>query len=183
MKRGMGRQAGLVAQSCPTLVTPWTVDCPAAPLSMGVSRQEYWSGLPFPSPGDLPNPEIEPGSPALQADSSLTKPPGKGNRKRQNQTSRYFFPLLLLRINLTLYSSPVSTTWHFLPDNRKLIKCLLQQVHLHTNIFSLDLLKQFQGCFLVSCAQMRKYICNKGTVCFQILLHKFLKNKKIDQGI
>ena len=41
------------------------------PLSMGFPRQEYWSGLPFPSPGDLPNPGIEPGSPALWADSLL----------------------------------------------------------------------------------------------------------------
>ena len=47
--------------------TPWTV-ARQAPLSMGFSRQEYWSGLPFPSPGDLPKPGIEPGSPALQAD-------------------------------------------------------------------------------------------------------------------
>ena len=47
--------------------TPWTV-ARQAPLSMGFSRQESWSGLPFPSPGDLPNPGIEPGSPALQAD-------------------------------------------------------------------------------------------------------------------
>ena len=47
--------------------TPWTVTC-QAPLSMKFSRQEYWSGLPLPSPGDLPDPEIEPGSPALQAD-------------------------------------------------------------------------------------------------------------------
>ena len=45
-----------------------------APLSMEFSKQEYWSGLPFPSPGDLPNPGIEPGSPALQADSGLTEP-------------------------------------------------------------------------------------------------------------
>ena len=44
--------------------TPWTVAY-QAPLSMGFSRQEYWSGLPFPSPGDLPDPGIEPGSPAL----------------------------------------------------------------------------------------------------------------------
>ena len=44
--------------------TPWTVAY-QAPLSMGFSRQEYWSGLPFPSPGDLPNPGIEPGSPVL----------------------------------------------------------------------------------------------------------------------
>ena len=48
-----------VTQSCPPLCDP--VDCsPPAPLSMGFSRQEYWSGLPFPSPGDLPNPGIEP---------------------------------------------------------------------------------------------------------------------------
>ena len=47
--------------------TPWTVAYQAPP-SMEFSRQEYWSGLPFPSPGDLPNPGIKPGSPALQAD-------------------------------------------------------------------------------------------------------------------
>jgi len=46
---------------------PWTVAC-QAPLSMEFSRQEYWSGLPFPSSGDLPDPRIEPESPALQAD-------------------------------------------------------------------------------------------------------------------
>ena len=49
-------------------VTSWTV-AHQAPLSMGFSRQEHWSGLPFPSPGDLPNPGIEPRSPALQAGS------------------------------------------------------------------------------------------------------------------
>ena len=48
-----------------------------APQSMGLSRQEYWSGLPFPSPGDLPIPGIEPGSPALQADTLPSEPPGK----------------------------------------------------------------------------------------------------------
>ena len=63
---------GLVSKSCPTLVTPWTVAC-QAPLSMEFSRQEYWSGLPFPSPRDLPNPAIEPRSPALQADSLPTE--------------------------------------------------------------------------------------------------------------
>ena len=59
---------GLVAKSCPTLATPWTIAL-QAPLSMGFSRQEYWSGLPFPSPRDLLNPGIKPRSPALQADS------------------------------------------------------------------------------------------------------------------
>ena len=52
------------------------MDCgPQAPLSMGFSRQEYWSGLPFPSPEDLPKPGFELGSPALQADSLLSQPP------------------------------------------------------------------------------------------------------------
>ena len=56
--------------------TTWTVTYQALP-SMGFSRQEYWSGLPFPFPGDLPNPGIEPGSPALQADALPSEPPGK----------------------------------------------------------------------------------------------------------
>ena len=56
--------------------TPWTIAY-QAPLSMGFSRQECWSGLPFPSPGDLPNPGIEPRSLALQEDTLLSEPPGK----------------------------------------------------------------------------------------------------------
>ena len=58
------------------ILQPWTVAC-QAPLSMGISRQEYWSGLPFPSLGDLPDSGIEPGSPALQADSLPTELQGK----------------------------------------------------------------------------------------------------------
>ena len=58
--------------------TPWTVAHQASP-SMGFSRQEYWSGLPFPSLGDLPDPRIKPGSPALQADTLPSEPPGKLN--------------------------------------------------------------------------------------------------------
>ena len=57
-------------------VTPWTVTYQAL-RSMGFSRQEYWSGLPFPSPGDLPNPGIEPRSPALQTDTLPSEPLGK----------------------------------------------------------------------------------------------------------
>ena len=56
--------------------TLWTVAYQASP-SMGFSRQEYWSGLPFPSPGDLPHPGIKPGSPALEADALTSEPPGK----------------------------------------------------------------------------------------------------------
>ena len=60
-----------VTQSCPTLVTSWTIQ------SMEFSRPEYWSGQPFPSPGDLPNPGMEPRSPTLQADSLAAEPQGK----------------------------------------------------------------------------------------------------------
>ena len=66
-------------QSCPTFVTPWAV-AGQVPLSMGFPRQEYWSGLPFPSPGDFPDPGIEPKSlisPALAGRFFTTEPPGK----------------------------------------------------------------------------------------------------------
>ena len=65
---------GLVAKSY-LFVTPWTAAY-QAPLSMEFSRQEYWSGLPFPFPVDLPNSGIKPKSPALQVDSLPTEPPG-----------------------------------------------------------------------------------------------------------
>ena len=61
---------GLVTKLCLTLATPWTVAC-QAPLFIGSSRQEYWNGLPFPSPVYLPDPEIKPMSLALQVDSLL----------------------------------------------------------------------------------------------------------------
>ena len=67
---------GLVAKLCPTLTTPWTV-AHQAPLFMGFPRQKYWSELPFLSPRDLPDPRIEPKSPALQVDSLSTEPLGK----------------------------------------------------------------------------------------------------------
>ena len=68
--------------------TPWTV-AHEAPPSMGFSRQEYWSGLPFPSPGDLPNPGIKPGSPALQTDALTSEPPGKP----RNHYNQHIFPM------------------------------------------------------------------------------------------
>ena len=73
--------SGLVTKSCPTLVTPWSVAC-QAPLSTGSSSQEYWNGLLSLSPGDLHNPGIEAGSPALQADSLPTELPEKPNEYR-----------------------------------------------------------------------------------------------------
>ena len=64
------------AQLCPTLCDPMDESL-QAPQSVGFSRQEYWSGLPFPSPGDLPNPGIEPRSPALQEDCLSSESAGK----------------------------------------------------------------------------------------------------------
>ena len=60
-------------------MTSWTVACQAR-LSLEFSMQEYCRGLPFPSPGDLPNPGIKPGSPTLRADSLQFEPPGKPNK-------------------------------------------------------------------------------------------------------
>ena len=68
----------LVTQLCLILASSWAVAC-QTPLSMEFSRQEYWSGLPLPSPGDLPDPGIKPRSSALQADSLLLEPPTSQN--------------------------------------------------------------------------------------------------------
>ena len=66
--------------------TLWTV-ARQAPLSMGLSRQGYWSGLPCPPPGDLPDPGVEPASPALEADASLrSQPPGKPRNEDNNNS-------------------------------------------------------------------------------------------------
>ena len=83
--------------------TPWTVGH-QAPLSMGFSRQEYWSGLPFPSPGDLPDPGIKPRSPALQADALPSEPPGKPKSQHSRGNSfkisvSYNFKKLLTNCN------------------------------------------------------------------------------------
>ena len=68
----------LVTQSCLTLCDPMD-DCPPDSSDMDFPMHEYWSGLPFPPPGNLPDPGIKPGSPALQADSLLSEPPGSPN--------------------------------------------------------------------------------------------------------
>ena len=75
----LNREAAIRLSTCLTLVIPWICQ---APLSMGFSRQEYWSGLPFPSPGDLPNPGIEPRSPALQANDLPNELRGKTQVER-----------------------------------------------------------------------------------------------------
>ena len=84
--------------ACPPLCFPWTV-ARQAPLSVGFPRHEYWSGLPCPSPGDLPDPGIEPGSPALKANSLLSEPPQKQWRQimdKKIQKTPKTRPLLLM---------------------------------------------------------------------------------------
>ena len=84
------------------IATPWIVAHQAS-LSMGFSRQEYWSGLPFPSPGDLPEPGIEPRSPALQADSLLSEPQGKQINLHKFTCSIQFSSVQLLSCVLLLW--------------------------------------------------------------------------------
>ena len=67
---------GLVAQLCPTFCNPMDYSLLVSSVN-GILQEEYWSGLPFPSPGYLPNPGIEPGCPALQEDPLWSEPPGK----------------------------------------------------------------------------------------------------------
>ena len=66
----------LVSQACLTLCDPMNCSLPR-PSIHGIFQQEYWSGVPFPSPEDLPDPRMEPGPPALYADALLSEPPGK----------------------------------------------------------------------------------------------------------
>ena len=97
--RGSSQKETIQGMSLPSgcYVSLWSV-----PLSLGFSRQEYWSGLPFPSPGDLPNPGMEPRSPTLQEDSLPTEPPGKSpSLTSWNQTFALFLECeaLLLDMN------------------------------------------------------------------------------------
>ena len=94
-------------------VTPWTVAC-QAPLFMGFSRREYWSGLPFPSPGNLPDPGIKSASPALAGGFFTTEPPGKFSSVAQS------FPTLCDPMNRSTPGLPVH---HQLPE--------FTQTHLH----------------------------------------------------
>ena len=88
----------LVAKSCLTLGTPQTVVTHQAPLSMGFSRQEYWSGLQFLSPGDLPHPGREPTSPALQVDSLLLS-----HQERWYKWLKWYILFIYLFLNGTFF--------------------------------------------------------------------------------
>ena len=123
-------------------MNPWTV-AHQAPLSMGFSRQEYWSGLPFPSPGDLPDPGIEPGFPALEADSLPSEPPGKPHLyKKDSQIStpvQSEVKVLVTESCLTLcypmdYSSPGSPAHGDSPSKNTGVGCHT----LHHRIFPIQ---------------------------------------------
>ena len=93
------------SSSCAQLfATSWTAACQAPP-SMGFSRQ-YWSGLPFPSPGDVPNPEIQPRFPALQADSLPAEPPGK-------PFAQYWYILIIQGLMSLFIAGKLSTVRFF----------------------------------------------------------------------
>ena len=97
----IGGSGDLIAKL--TLATPWTI-AHQAPLSMAFPRQECWNGLPFPSPEDLPNPWIKPGSPTLQAYSSLFEPPGKPHVSLTSpklDCSSVFYYLVILTLKST----------------------------------------------------------------------------------
>ena len=96
-------------------VTPWTVVYQAPP-SMGFSRQEYWSGLQFPSPRDLPDQGIEPGSPAFQADALTSEPPGKPMKN-------------LVQLSSASLCNPMDCTMPGFPVHYQLLE--LTQTHIH----------------------------------------------------
>ena len=93
------RQVKVKVKSCLTLCDPWTI-AHQAPPSVEFSRQEYWSGLPFPSPGDLPDPGIEPRPLTLQADALTSAPPGK--QKDLEQILNYFLRFSVFLNNFIL---------------------------------------------------------------------------------
>ena len=105
-------------------VIPWTV-ARQAPLSMGFSRQEYWSGLPCPPPGDFPNPGVEPRSPALQSYSVLSEPPGQPKNTGMGglsllqeifltqESNRGLLHCRRILYQLSYQGSPLTTIWTF----------------------------------------------------------------------
>ena len=96
-------------------VTPWTVAL-QAPLSMGFFRHEHWSGLPCPPPGDLPNPGMEPRSPALQADSLPDEPQGKP----LIPVAKLIFPYSVSMVKLqSLCKAQVAVKWSLVLDQRQ----------------------------------------------------------------
>ena len=109
--------------------TPWTVAYEAPP-SMEFSMQEYWSGLPFPSSGNLPDPGIQPGSPALQADALPSEPPGKPQKEgdiRKTDISFRNVNVSYKRITSTTQAAELHLCLLFLKNNQLKVIHMLQR--------------------------------------------------------
>ena len=136
-------------------VTSWTIAYQAPP-SMGFSRHEYWSGLPFPSPGGLPDLGIKPGSPTLEANALTSEPPGKTNLVSQLlsycflltfSTSCYYFWISNSlkgkeALNVRLISSNSFSVWDFSPQ---VLAALVPLWYLQIDCFNF----KFCSCFPV----------------------------------
>ena len=117
---------------------PWTV-AHQAPLSMEFSRQEYWSGLPFPAPGDLPDSGIEPGSPALQTDSLPSELKGSPWSLVIVRTPTINYSIIVITVALVCWAPPCtdSVLSHLIPFETQWISYVLSiMLHLHLPIMS-----------------------------------------------
>ena len=127
---------GLVAKSCPVLATPWTV-AHHAPPSMGSSRQEYRSRLPYHTPGNLSGPEMEPGSPALQADSLPTELPGNYAMNNQSEVNLKEISIHALNPETLFITAHSHRASHFFKDS----SCVLLWIR-HVFLFSWESWRQ-----------------------------------------
>ena len=136
-----------VLSSVQLFVTLWTITRQAS-LAMGLSRQEYWSGLPFPPPGDLPNPGIEPRSPALQAHSLPTESHGKPSLCRTSMQISHNYICIYMNTYIHLYLSTPIPALYMSPCVRAPFFCsssslLLVIYSTHDRIYVSILLSQF----------------------------------------
>ena len=114
-----------VTQLCPTVCDPMDCSPCQAPLSTEFSRQEYWGGLPFPSPGDLPDPGIKPRSPALQVDSLLSEPPEKSHFKTHNCSILKTFLLILKLKETSRFEDERLQAYGYIPSHNLNMQCTL----------------------------------------------------------
>ena len=157
-------QEGPKRRECPTLCDP--TDCShQAPLSMGFSRPEYWSGLLFPSPGDLPSPGIEPRSPALQADSLPSEPPGKRKQSGGNVNCTQFHPL-----STRVFHILCGTLWLHTQG-----ECWTPKKRAH----SLISVAKLTGCCFCEISLLLERRTDKLVIEKSVLRKRFLKNNKL----
>ena len=155
--------------------TPWTVAYQAPP-SMGFFRQEYWSGFPFPSPGDLPNPGVEPRFPALEANALTSEPPGKSFQYILNDGYYYHYMrlnhsmapkitfLLIYSKNLLFQNPPFSPVSRYLP--------------LYWNIFV-----SIYICYNTLYTLKTNFVGSISLLCYQSFLHASFYRKLLERFV